>query len=67
MYPRTEMLDLIVINGKARGIVTRNLVTGKIEIAPGRCGRARHGRLRQRVLSVDQREGIQLHGFLAVV
>src|SRR6516164_5328906 len=31
MFPRTEMLDLIVIGGKARGIVTRNLVTGKIE------------------------------------
>jgi succinate dehydrogenase / fumarate reductase flavoprotein subunit len=31
MYPRTEMLDLIVIDGRARGIVTRNLLTGKIE------------------------------------
>ena len=31
MFPRTEMLDVIVIGGKARGIVTRNLVTGKIE------------------------------------
>src|SRR4051794_26158452 len=31
MFPRTEMLDLIVINGKARGIVARNLITGKIE------------------------------------
>lgn len=31
IYPRTEMLDLVVIDGKARGIVTRNLVTGKIE------------------------------------
>ena len=31
MYPRTEMLDLVVINGKARGIVTRNLVTGTVE------------------------------------
>jgi succinate dehydrogenase / fumarate reductase flavoprotein subunit len=31
MYPRTEMLDLVVIDGKARGIVTRNLVTGAIE------------------------------------
>src|SRR5580700_9622699 len=31
MYPRTEMLDLIVIDGCARGIVTRNLVTGKVE------------------------------------
>ncbi|MET0390239.1 MAG: fumarate reductase/succinate dehydrogenase flavoprotein subunit [Polyangiales bacterium] len=31
MYSRTEMLDLIVINGKARGIVTRDMVSGKIE------------------------------------
>jgi len=31
MFPRMEMLDLIVIDGKARGITTRNLVTGKIE------------------------------------
>jgi succinate dehydrogenase / fumarate reductase flavoprotein subunit len=31
MYPRTEMLDLIVADGKARGIVTRNLVRGAIE------------------------------------
>ena len=32
MFPRTEMLDLIVINGRARGIVTRDMVTGKIEV-----------------------------------
>ena len=31
MYPRTEMLDLVVINGQARGIITRNLISGKIE------------------------------------
>ena len=31
MYPRTEMLDLVVIDGKARGIVARNLVTGTVE------------------------------------
>ncbi len=31
MFPRTEMLDLVVINGRARGIVTRDLVTGAIE------------------------------------
>jgi succinate dehydrogenase / fumarate reductase, flavoprotein subunit len=31
MFPRTEMLDLIVIDGHARGIVTRNLVTGEID------------------------------------
>ncbi|MFO7444759.1 MAG: fumarate reductase/succinate dehydrogenase flavoprotein subunit [Ignavibacteriaceae bacterium] len=31
MFPRREMLDLVVINGKARGIVTRNMITGEIE------------------------------------
>lgn len=31
MYPRTEMLDLVTIDGKARGIVVRNLLTGEIE------------------------------------
>jgi succinate dehydrogenase / fumarate reductase flavoprotein subunit len=31
LFPRTEMLDLIVVNGRARGIVTRNLITGAIE------------------------------------
>jgi succinate dehydrogenase / fumarate reductase flavoprotein subunit len=31
MYPRTEMLDLIVIDGRARGIITRDMVSGKIE------------------------------------
>ncbi|MCZ2075943.1 MAG: fumarate reductase/succinate dehydrogenase flavoprotein subunit [Bryobacterales bacterium] len=30
LYPRTEMLDLVVIDGRARGIVTRNLITGEI-------------------------------------
>ncbi|MDO8580784.1 MAG: succinate dehydrogenase (quinone) flavoprotein subunit, partial [Candidatus Omnitrophota bacterium] len=31
MFPRTEMLELVVVDGVARGIVTRNLVTGDIE------------------------------------
>ncbi|MBX9579256.1 MAG: fumarate reductase/succinate dehydrogenase flavoprotein subunit [Gemmataceae bacterium] len=30
MYPRCEMIDLVVVDGKARGIVTRHLVTGEI-------------------------------------
>ncbi len=30
-YPRHEMLDLIVIDGKARGIITRHLTTGEIK------------------------------------
>ena len=32
MIPRTEMLDLIVIDGQARGIVARNLTTGKLSV-----------------------------------
>ena len=31
MYPRREMLELVVVNGQARGIVVRNLVTGALE------------------------------------
>ncbi len=32
MFPRTEMLDLVVVDGAARGIVVRNLVTGEIAL-----------------------------------
>lgn len=31
LYPRTEMMDVVTIDGKARGIITRNLITGAIE------------------------------------
>ena len=31
MFARREMLDLVVAHGQARGIITRNLVTGEIE------------------------------------
>jgi succinate dehydrogenase / fumarate reductase flavoprotein subunit len=31
VYPRREMMELVLIDGKARGIVVRNLVTGEIE------------------------------------
>ena len=31
IFPRREMLDIVVIDGKARGIITRNLITGEIE------------------------------------
>lgn len=34
MYPRREMLDLVTVDGKARGIIARNLVTGEIERHP---------------------------------
>jgi succinate dehydrogenase / fumarate reductase flavoprotein subunit len=35
MYPRTEMLDLVVIDGRARGIVVRDMVSGRIESHAG--------------------------------
>src|SRR6266487_4649047 len=31
MFPQTEMLDLVIVDGQAKGIVTRNLCSGKIE------------------------------------
>jgi len=31
MFPRREMLDLVIIDGKARGIIVRNLITGEME------------------------------------
>jgi succinate dehydrogenase / fumarate reductase flavoprotein subunit len=31
MFPRTEMLNLVMVDGRARGIVTRDMVTGKVE------------------------------------
>jgi succinate dehydrogenase / fumarate reductase flavoprotein subunit len=48
LYPRSEMLDVVLVDGKARGIIARNLATGKIErhfghavvIATGGYGRA---------------------------
>src|SRR2546430_357765 len=35
MFPRTEMLDLVVIDGHAKGIVARDLVSGEIASHPG--------------------------------
>ncbi len=35
LHPRTEMLDLVVIDGVARGIIVRDLITGKIESHAG--------------------------------
>jgi succinate dehydrogenase / fumarate reductase flavoprotein subunit len=31
MYPRQDVLDLVIVDGRARGIITRNLITGQIE------------------------------------
>jgi succinate dehydrogenase / fumarate reductase flavoprotein subunit len=35
LVPRREMLDLVVVNGQARGIICRNLVTGELESHTG--------------------------------
>lgn len=37
MHPRSEMLDLVVVDGKARGIITRNMITGKIDVHLADC------------------------------
>ncbi len=35
MFPRTEMLDVVLVDGYAKGIVVRDLVTGKISVHTG--------------------------------
>jgi succinate dehydrogenase / fumarate reductase flavoprotein subunit len=35
LFPRREMLDLVIVNGQARGIVCRNLTTGELETHMG--------------------------------
>lgn len=35
LYPRHEMLDLVVVEGVARGIITRNLLDGEVEVHTG--------------------------------
>lgn len=37
MYNRHEMMDLVVIDGKARGIIARNLLTGELERHSAHC------------------------------
>lgn len=37
MYNRHEMLDVVLVDGKARGIITRNLLNGKIERHAAHC------------------------------
>jgi succinate dehydrogenase / fumarate reductase flavoprotein subunit len=37
MYNRHEMIDLVKVDGKARGIITRNLITGEVERHAAHC------------------------------
>ena len=67
MFPRREMLDLVVVDGRARGIIARDLVTGEVERTSRDAVRARDRRLRQRLLPLDERQGLQRHRDLARV
>ena len=56
VYAKREMLDLIVIDGVARGIVVRNLNTGSFETHLGHAVVLCQRRVRERVLPVHERQ-----------
>ena len=58
MFSRTEMMDVVVVDGRARGIVVRNLETGEISFPCCRRGRVGLRRIWQCVLFVDQCQGL---------
>ena len=63
LFTRYEMEDVVIVDGRARGIIAKNLVTGKLE----RFSANAVGRLRQRLLPLHQRYGLQLHGCRSVL
>ena len=65
MYPRTEMLDVIVVDGRARGIVTRNLVTGEIDTHIADAVILGTGGYGNVYYLVDKRQRIKRDGLLA--
>ena len=65
MFPRTEMLDLVVVDGHAKGIVVRDMVTGADQLPCGDAVLLCDRRLRQCLLSLDQRQRLQRHRHLA--
>ncbi len=65
MFPRTEMLDLVVVDGQARGIITRNAFLSLVQsnvIPPTRCWAQA---ATATFLSFHQCERVQLHRHLA--
>ena len=60
-----EMLDVVLVEGKARGIVVPKPEYRRNRALRRPRGSALHGRLRDRVLPVDQRGELQCHGRLA--
>ena len=61
LFNRVELVDIVVIDGRCAGIVTRDLMTGEIQSHAAPRRGAGHRRLRQRVLPVDQRDELQRH------
>ena len=61
MHTRSEMLDLVVKDGRAAGIVTRNLITGAVQSWSAHAVALCTGGYGNVVLPVDQRQGQQRH------
>ena len=59
-----EMLDVVVMDGKARGIVARNLVTGEMDTHMGDAVVLCTGGIRQCLFPFHQCHGLQCHGGL---
>lgn len=64
LMPQREMLDVVIIDGQARGIITRNLATGELEKWAGDAVLLATG-LRDGLLPVHQRGELQRHGRVA--
>ncbi len=62
--PKTEMLDLVVIDGHAKGIVVRDLVTGEISSHAGDTVVLATGGYGNAYYLSHQRQGLQRHGHL---
>ena len=65
LWNRVELVDVVVVDGRCAGIVTRDLLTGEVRSHSRSRRRAVHRRLRQRLLPVDERDVVQRHGDLA--
>ncbi len=61
MYSRHEMQELVMIDGKARGIITRNLITGKLERHFGHAVLLCQRWLWKCILFIDQCHGLQCY------
>ena len=64
MHTRRDVLDVVLVDGKARGIVTRNMVTGEIDSHAADVVVLATGGYWECLLSIDQRQGFQLHCYL---